>query len=166
MSGGPSRSLSITLHSGLDEFCGQRKRDQQGVQFLLPPTEQASEGRCQFLRANPAKGSSPAMTTDTEKLSAAQQREQVLAVFADFAENSSDELLAYLNHCGISNDVLATAGPEGLSPIILGPYRTKHGIYDIDRVAADLLRWPPITQCITEITAAKAAKAKKRRAKR
>ena len=106
------------------------------------------------------------MTANTQELTPAEQREQVLAVFADFAQNSFDELFPYLYHCGITNEVLATAGPAGLAPIILGHYRSKRGKYYIERVAADFLRWPPTSQRIAEIISAKAAKAKKRRAKR
>ena len=78
---------------------------------------------------------------------------QVLAVFTDFAEQNIEKLFEYLNHCSISQEIIATAGKEGITPIILGHYRIKPGLYDLDRVAADLLRWPPIAKRIAKLEA-------------
>ena len=86
------------------------------------------------------------------------EAEQVLAVFIDFAEQDLEKLFEYINYCGISGDILATAGEEGIAPIILGHYRIKPGLYDLERVAADLLRWPPVAKRVAELERQKHAR--------
>ena len=91
---------------------------------------------------------------------------QVLAVFNDIAEKGTDELIDYAQHCGITLDILATAGNDGIAPIILGHYRVKPGLYDLDRVSADLLQWPPIAQRIVKLERRKNARKSKVQAHR
>jgi hypothetical protein len=86
---------------------------------------------------------------------------EVLAVFFDM--NETDELAEYLLHCGIDGEAIEEAGD--VIPAILEHYRVKGG-YDIDMVARDLARWPPIAKRIRELKREhKQAKAEQRAAK-
>lgn len=81
-----------------------------------------------------------------------EQEALVPAHLTDFVKNDGiDDLIEYLLHCGIPFVVLAAADKRGLAPIILAHYRIKPGVYDIDRVAADMVRWPPIAEEIARL---------------
>jgi hypothetical protein len=74
----------------------------------------------------------------------------ILGCFTDFAENTPDEFIPYMEHCGMEAEVIAAAGDD-LSTIILAHYRIKPGQYDIDRAARDLATWPRIAAYIVEV---------------
>jgi hypothetical protein len=73
----------------------------------------------------------------------------VLAVFIDFAKEGDDALAKYVAHCGITVDDIDRAGDN--LKAILGHYRRLDGSYDIDAVAHDLARWPPVAARIKEL---------------
>lgn len=69
-------------------------------------------------------------------------RDHALAVFYDILENKPHQFVDYLVHCGISDRAIVEAGATPrLFDVIAEHYRIRRGVYDIDRVAADLARW-------------------------
>jgi len=91
-------------------------------------------------------------TQQAKKALTARQKEyEVLAAFIDFADEGGDQLARYLLHCGIDSEALDAAGGN-VEAAILEHYRTPRG-YDIDRVAYDLARWPPIVEMVRELKA-------------
>lgn len=95
------------------------------------------------------------MTKHTTKHSRlADQKALVLAVFVDAAEQGEDELARYLQHVGITPEDITEAG--NAEKAILDHYRVKGG-YDVDAVAADLARYPPVAARIRELKRQKRA---------
>src|SRR5450432_626160 len=74
----------------------------------------------------------------------------IIGCFTDFAENTPDELIPYMEHCGMEVEVISAAGDD-LSTLILAHYRIRPGHYDIDRAARDLATWPRIAAHIVEL---------------
>src|SRR5262249_52496060 len=66
----------------------------------------------------------------------------ILGSFLDFAEKGEDEFARFLLHCGIDNNDIELAGD--IQSAILEHYRRPDGTYDIDSVAHDWFRWPPM----------------------
>ena len=73
----------------------------------------------------------------------------ILGSFLDFAKKGEDELARFLLHCGINNDDIDLAGD--ISSAILEHYRRLDGGYDLDAVAHDWFRWPPIAARYKEL---------------
>lgn len=95
------------------------------------------------------------MTKHTSKRpSLADQKALVLGVFIDAAEQGEDELARYLQHVGITPEDITEAG--NAEKAILSHYRITAG-YDVDAVAADLARYPPIAARIRELKREKRA---------
>jgi hypothetical protein len=87
---------------------------------------------------------------------AQEQRNMVLAPFFD-EDVDAEDFLALVDHAGI--DLKAAHGDVKQIPnIIAAHYRIAKGRYDIDRVANDLLTFPPIAASIRELQAKKRAK--------
>jgi hypothetical protein len=85
-----------------------------------------------------------------------EQRNMILATFFDFDGDDDDgeRMLELIDHCRI--DVSACNGDvRQLPKVILGHYRVSRGHYDLDRVARDLLTYPPIAARIKELEAQK-----------
>jgi hypothetical protein len=74
----------------------------------------------------------------------------ILGSFLDFAERSVDEFVRFLFHCGIDKDDIDLAGGD-IPSAILEHYRRPDGTYDIDAVAHDWFRWPPIAARLKEL---------------
>jgi len=66
----------------------------------------------------------------------------ILESFLRFAEKGEDELARFLLHCGIDNNDIELAGD--IQSAILEHYRRPDATYDLDSVAHDWFRWPPI----------------------
>lgn len=79
------------------------------------------------------------------ELTAEEQKELILNIFADFTEKP-DELLDFIEHTGMS--LRALRDPTDLPELIAGHYRCKKGNYDVDRAANDLLTWPPVASAV------------------
>jgi hypothetical protein len=79
-------------------------------------------------------------------------REQVLAVFADYAEQDVDKLFAFLQHCAIDLEPLADNRIQ-LPDLILTHFYIRPGIYDINRLGHLLATFPPIAARIREVEA-------------
>jgi hypothetical protein len=89
-------------------------------------------------------------TQQPQKALTARQKEyEVLAAFIDFHEEDPEELARYLLHCGIDSEAIEAAGGD-VETAILEHYRSHSG-YDVNRVAYDLGRWPPIVAHIREL---------------
>jgi len=90
-----------------------------------------------------------------KKLKIDRMREEalVLAAFLDIAQQGTDALARYLLHVGISAGDINEAG--AVCGAVLRHYRLKSEAYDIDAVANDLARWPPIARRIEEAMRAK-----------
>ena len=80
-----------------------------------------------------------------EQMTPAEQREFILNIFADFADEP-ETLIDFIEHAGMDLRSLQSAG--NLPDMIAGHYRIKKGEYDIDRAANDLLTWPPLTSAV------------------
>jgi hypothetical protein len=81
---------------------------------------------------------------------------EVFAVFADIARRRGfAEVFAYISHCGITDEDMDRCG--GVRAAILDHYRAPGTsadaakAYDIERVAQDLLRWPPVVERLREL---------------
>jgi len=83
----------------------------------------------------------------TDKL--AEEEAMILGSFLRFAERSVDEFVRFLFHCGIDKDDVDFAGD--IPSAILEHYRRPGGGYDIDAVAHDWFRWPPIAARVKEL---------------
>jgi hypothetical protein len=99
---------------------------------------------------------SRAMTRHARKAPAIRERDQVLAVFADFAENDVDGLVAFLQHCQIDLEPYLAKKAE-LPDIIAAHFYVRPGVYDIGRVGELLATFPPIAARIRELEAEKAS---------
>jgi hypothetical protein len=74
----------------------------------------------------------------------------ILETFLQFAERGEDEFARYFIHCGIDNYDIELAGGD-IQSAILEHYRRPGGGYDIDAVAHDWFRWPPIAARVKEL---------------
>ncbi len=83
-------------------------------------------------------------------------REQVLAVFADYAEHDVDQLVEFLQHCRIDLEPYLSKKAE-LPDIIVAHFNVRPGVYDIARLGELLATFPPIAARIREIHAERAA---------
>jgi hypothetical protein len=99
-------------------------------------------------------GSQPSMKRSS-KLTAKAGEE---ASFLRFAERGDDELARYLLHCGIDNHDIDAAGD--IPNAILAHYRRPSGQYDIEAVAHDWFRWPPVVARIKELRRERGEQAK------
>jgi hypothetical protein len=84
-------------------------------------------------------------------------REQILAVFADYAEHDVNKLSDFLQHCQIDLEPVLNKSAE-LPDVIASHFYLRPGVYDLDRLAHLLATFPPIAARIREIEAEKAAK--------
>src|SRR5947207_72560 len=73
----------------------------------------------------------------------------ILGSFLDFAKKGEDESARFLLHCGINTDDIDFAGDT--QSAILEHYRRPGGGYDLDAVAHDYFRWPPIAARVKEL---------------
>jgi hypothetical protein len=78
------------------------------------------------------------------ELTVDQQKDLILSILFDFAEG--DDLLAYMKHVGF--DLGSILQVTELPRAWLGHYRTKKGVYDVDRACNDLSEFPPIASAI------------------
>jgi len=84
------------------------------------------------------------------------QRDQVLWIFEDYAEQDVDKLFAFLQHCEIDLEPLSDKSIQ-LPDLILSHFYIRPGVYDIDRLGHLLATFPPIAARIREIEAKRAA---------
>jgi hypothetical protein len=86
-----------------------------------------------------------------------EQRSMIHATFFGYDDDDDDDgerFIALIDHCGI--DLAACRGDVKQIPnVILAHYRIGRGRYDLDRVARDLLSYPPIAARIEELEAEK-----------
>lgn len=81
-------------------------------------------------------------TCETEEFTASDQRTLILDMFMD--GDDPENFIALIEHTGI--DLAAAGGDVRRVPdVILGHYRVKKGFYDIECVANDLARFPPVS---------------------
>ena len=83
-------------------------------------------------------------------------REQVLAVFADYAEHDVEQLVEFLQHCQIDLEPYLAKKAE-LPDIIAAHFYVRPGVYDIARLGELLATFPPIAARIRELEAEKAS---------
>jgi hypothetical protein len=83
------------------------------------------------------------------------QREQVLAVFADYAEHDVDRLFEFLQHCQIDLEPLSDKKAQ-LDNVIAAHFYVRPGVYDIARLGCLLATFPPIAARIRELEAERA----------
>jgi hypothetical protein len=89
------------------------------------------------------------MKTSSKPTTKANQEAMILESFLDFAERGEHEIAGYLLHCGITYQDIDAAGD--IPSAILAHYRQPSGHYDIDAVAHDWFRWPPVVARIKEL---------------
>ncbi len=90
------------------------------------------------------------MLEETKTLTAQEQRSLILNMFFD--GDDPENFLALIEHTGI--ELAATGGKISRVPdVILGHYRLKKGVYDIERAANDLATFPPVAAYIAELKA-------------
>jgi hypothetical protein len=92
------------------------------------------------------KGASSEQRPKSDKLA---EEDMILGSFLQFAERSVDEFARFLLHCGIDNDDINFVGD--IPSAILEHYRRPDGTYDLDAVAHDWFRWPPIAARVKEL---------------
>jgi hypothetical protein len=80
----------------------------------------------------------------SDELNVDQQKSLILGILLDFADG--DEILAYMAHVGF--DLGSISHISELPGAWLGHYRTKKGVYDVDRACNDLSEFPPIASAI------------------
>ena len=85
-------------------------------------------------------------------------RAQVLAVFADYAEQDVDKLFDFLRHCQIDLGPLSADKRVQLDDLIASHFYIRPGVYDIARLGELLATFPPIAARIREREAELAAK--------
>jgi hypothetical protein len=83
-------------------------------------------------------------------------REQVLAVFADYAEHDPEKLVDFLQHCQIDLEPYLANKAE-LPDIIAAHFYIRPGVYDIASLGELLATFPPIAAVIRERQAELAA---------
>ena len=83
-------------------------------------------------------------------------REQVLVVFADYAEHDVEQLVEFLQHCQIDLEPYLAKKAE-LPDIIAAHFYVRPGVYDIARLGELLATFPPIAARIRELEAEKAS---------
>jgi hypothetical protein len=93
----------------------------------------------------------------SQKAPIVDQREQVLAVFADYAEQDVDKLFKFLQHCEIDLEPLCNKTAQ-LPDLIAAHFYVRPGVYDIERLGQLFATWPPIAARIRELKAEMAAK--------
>jgi hypothetical protein len=84
-------------------------------------------------------------------------REQVLAVFADYAEHNVDRLFAFIDHCQIDLEPVLNNRAK-LDDVIASHFYVRPGVYDIDRLGHFLATFPPLAARLREIQAEMASK--------
>ena len=77
-----------------------------------------------------------------------EQKAMILSMVSDFAGEGQDPT-DFLDHIGFDWGLISRQ--RDLVPAILGHYRIKQGVYDIDRAANDLATYPPIASRIVEL---------------
>ena len=82
------------------------------------------------------------------------QRELVLSVFADYADNDVDQLFEFLQHCKI--DLSALSHSRQLPDLIAGHFYLAPGVYDIEALGQLWASFPPMAARIREIRAERA----------
>jgi len=82
-------------------------------------------------------------------LSVNQEKNTVLNIVLD--QSDAGGLISYLEH--ICFDISAIVDVNELPAAILGHYRVKQGVYDVDRAAMDLATYPPVAAAIVETQA-------------
>ena len=83
----------------------------------------------------------------SEKLT--EDEAMILGSFLDFAEKGEDVFARFLLHCGIDNNDIEFAGD--IQSAILEHYRRPDATYDVDAVAHDWFRWPPIAARVKKL---------------
>ena len=84
----------------------------------------------------------------------AEQRDLILAPFADYLRNSEEDVdgvIGYMKHCGIDLREIDTSKRAGVEAAILNHYRIGTRRFDIDRAANDVLRLPAVQALIAEL---------------
>ena len=84
------------------------------------------------------------------------QRDQILAVFTDYAEQDADKLFEFLQHCKIDLEPLSDKKVK-LPDLITAHFYLAPGKYDIEALGRCLATFPPIAERIREIQAERAA---------
>jgi hypothetical protein len=84
--------------------------------------------------------------------------DQALGIFRDMYAQGADVFVEFCLHCGIALEDLNNAG-RSYEPVILAHYAVAPGAWSIDRIAADMTRWPPFAKRIAEIEAENKRKA-------
>ena len=72
------------------------------------------------------------------------QKNMVLNIVFD--QSNAEGLISYLEH--ICFDISAIVDVNELPAAILGHYRIKQGVYDVDRATMDLATYPPVAAAI------------------
>jgi len=75
---------------------------------------------------------------------------RILQSFLNFNDKGLNEFCRFLMHCGIGLDDIDHAGGD-IPSAILEHYRKPGGGYDMDAVAHDYFRWPPIAARVKEL---------------
>lgn len=89
-------------------------------------------------------------TSHDKPLSTEEQKNLICGILADFAADPDVEVLFdYLSHCRLPLSALHSAGD--IVPAFLALYRTRPGVYDVDRAFGDLRWWSPIAARIKEL---------------
>src|SRR5438552_100976 len=83
------------------------------------------------------------------------EREQILTIFADYAEQDVDKLFEFLQHCQIDLEPLSDKNLQ-LPDLIVSHFYIRPGVYDIARLGELLATFPPIAARIREIKAERA----------
>jgi hypothetical protein len=90
--------------------------------------------------------------------------DQIIAPFWDLFENGNDgglELTDFVLHCGFDSQEYLSAVDEGWAEVetmILGRYRVRPGLYDVQPLADSLLTYPPIAAEIARLQREKVSK--------
>jgi hypothetical protein len=80
--------------------------------------------------------------------------DHVMMIFWEKFENDQAEFVEYLHHCGIDLGELSEAVESGwpaIEALILGHYRVRPGVYDLEQVGQHLATYPPIAARIREL---------------
>jgi hypothetical protein len=80
--------------------------------------------------------------------------DHVMMIFWEKFENDQAEFVEYLHHCGIDLGELSEAVESGwpaIEALILGHYRVRPGVYDLEQVGQYLATYPPIAARIREL---------------